>query len=121
MTFVLMFLGKYWKILVIGVLVAIIAYGVVDYFSQRERISRLNAELVECNKANAARRDKIAKYDEEYANFAKRLAESEKKRAETNKSLDKVINTVRIQPIPQKCEAAIDWAVKNKDDLSWPK
>lgn len=71
--------------------------------------------------------DQLAKVNSEIEIFrkaaedsAKESREAEIKRLAIIASMSNQINNMRKQEPPKDCQKAIDWAVQNKGDMSWP-
>lgn len=115
----LFFLKSYWQQIAIGILVAVIAYGVVDYFQQRERIASLEKDLDAMTQKADNCAKKVGTFEKAAEDGKKNIKAAEEKRVVVIKEVEKRVEVIKLQEAPKECEGAIKWAIENKSQLSW--
>lgn len=112
---------KYWKegiiilaFIVCGLFVSDVALAKRDLSLAKIRIAQLETE----REALVQRLDTLAILSKEQIT---KLEEADTQRIKILGDLSKNINSLRRQQIPKDCSSAVEFAIKNKEDLSWPK
>lgn len=80
---------------------------------QTERLKDTSARLNEAEQ-------KLTVVQTEAQKQEQRLRDAEKKRQVVVQRVTEKVEVVRTQPVPQECTAALEFAVTNRGDLSWP-
>ena len=114
MGLVLKFLLDNWKAVAFSILAAVLVYVVNDYTTLRERIK--------------GKEEIISQYEDKFETL-KKMSDDQKKRldkaeSERSKIMNKMSSDINIllkQQPPKECNEAINWAIKNKGDIQWPK
>lgn len=63
--------------------------------------------------------EQIEGLTQDVAKYVQQNLDATLERKRTQAALNAALTKLRAQPIPQDCQGAIDFAVENKDDLSW--
>lgn len=111
---IIKFLLENWKAVAISILIAVLMYVVNDYTTLRERIK--------------GKEEIIKQYEDKYKTLKKisdnqqeKLDKADNERIKIMEKMNNDINKLLKQQPPKECKDAIDWAIKNKGDIQWPK
>ena len=112
---------KYWKDAIIAVIFVLCGLVVADAIIVNTELTRARVIITQLQTEKVALTGQLDILADLEAKQTKKLDDAEDQRKMVMDDLSKKINSIRIQPIPKDCQGAVDYAVKNKGDLSWPK
>ena len=118
---VIRFFGNYWKEVAIGIVCGTLFYISVDWWKQEAEIRGLRSKLALITHEASELNDKVNAYKKAEIDLQAAIDASDKNRQKIIAVFQKEINSIRTQPIPKDCEGAINYGIKMKGDLQWPK
>ena len=112
-------LGK-WREILIVLLGATAFYYNMQSHRYEDKLDLKTEQLTTCSESlkNALARIELIDTATAEADAAHR--ESEAKRLAIISALSNQVNNIRKQEPPKDCQKAVEWAIQNKGDLSWP-
>jgi len=115
-----MILLKFWREVLLTILLGAVwqLYGVNT--NLKDKLEFVTKVAEECNVDKINLTKKIALIEESTRDLEKNHRDAEKKRLSIISTLTNQVNNIRIQEPPKDCQKAIEWAVQNKGDISWP-
>lgn len=115
------FFGNYWKEVAIGIVCGTLFYISASWWKQEAEIRGLRDQIAMFVNENSELHDKVNAYKKAEINLQAAIEASDKNRQKIIAVFQKEINSIRTQPIPKDCEGAVNYGIKMKGDLQWPK
>jgi membrane-associated HD superfamily phosphohydrolase len=115
------FMSDYWKEVAIGIVCGTLFYISASWWKQEAEIRGLRDQLGLMVNENAELHDKVNAYKKAETDLQAAIEASDRNRQKIISVFQKEINSIRTQNIPKDCEGAINYGIKMKGDLQWPK
>ena len=113
--------GRYWRELVLALCFVFVGCFVFDAFQTKDELHMARTRIVQIQTEKqqlTAKLDYLAKVSDLQL---EKMEAAEVQRMHIISQLSKTVSSIRSQQVPKDCQGAVDFAVKNKGDLSWPK
>lgn len=118
---ILRFISNYWKDIAIGIVCATLFYISTSWWYQEAEIKGLRSQLSLMTHENAELHERVQAYQKSAYDSQLAIEASDKNRQKIIAVFQKEINSIRTQQIPKDCEGAVNYGIKMKGDLLWPK
>ena len=115
------FIGNYWEQICIGIVIGGLTFVSIDWWKQDVEIRQLKGQINLLTHEAAELSDKLDAYKKAEIDVQKSIEAANKNRQQIINVFQKEINTIRNQQIPKDCAGAINYGIKMKGDLMWPK
>ena len=120
MNYFSLILGR-WREILIAILLAAIFVLHTNNKVLEANLDSSKVQLSTCMESKTKSEGKVDVYEKSSADADVAYRHAEEKRLDVIATLANSVNTMRAQQIPKDCQAAIDWSILHKGDLSWPK
>lgn len=110
---------SYWRevLLAISFCACVVLYNINSTVSTRNE--HLTQQVSDLRDEQKQLKDKLAVFESAAKDQNDKYLEAEAKRLAVISTMNQQIGMLLKQTPPKDCQAAVDWAIQNKDDLSW--
>lgn len=111
----------YWKLALVAIILLTCAGFVANEIHIRHELADARVEIATLKSEKQELTNHLTVLADLSKEQSKKLDDAKALQGEIMADLSKKINTLKLQQIPKDCTGAIDYAIKNKGDLTWPK